>query len=88
DLHIAGLLDGDVGVEALVGHGGFHDLPGVLDLHLDGSLVQAIEIRGFGFDHFVARQRQGLGDGDTIFVRADGIYQLAGPGVINLELRV
>ena len=41
-----------------------------------------------GFNHFVTGQRERLGDRDTIFARADGIHQLAGPGVINLELRV
>ena len=45
DLAVAPLGDGDVGVEALVGHRRLDDLAGVLDLHLDRRLVQAVMIR-------------------------------------------
>ena len=85
DLGIAGFLDCHVGIKALVGHGRFDDLAGVFDLHVDGGLVQGVEVRSLGFHHLVAAQGQGLGHGHTILVGADGIDKVAGAVVVNFK---
>ena len=60
DLGIACFLNGHVGVKALVGHSRFDDLPLMLDLHLNGGLVQGVKVRGLGFHHLVPAQGQRL----------------------------
>ena len=88
DLGVAGLLDGDVGVQALVGHRCLDDLAGVLDLHLDGGLVQAVELCGLGLNYLVPAQGQRLGNGNAVLIGADGIHQIARAVVVDLELGV
>ena len=39
DLHEAGFLNGDVGIQGLVGHGRLDNLAGMLNLHINGSFV-------------------------------------------------
>lgn len=88
DLHIPCLLDADVGIEALIGHSCLDDLALMLNLHLNGRFVQAVEVRRPGFNDFIAGQRQRLAHGHTIFISPDGIHQTARPGVVNLKLCV
>ena len=78
DLGIAGFLNGHIGVKALVGHSRFDDLPSVFDLHVDGGLVQGVEVRRLGFHHLVPAQGQGLGHGHAVLVGADGIDKVPG----------
>ena len=85
DLGIAGFLNGHVGVKALVGHSGLYDLPSVFNLHVNGGLVQPVEVSGLGFHHLVAAQGQGLGHGHTILVGADGIDKVAGAVVVDFK---
>ena len=60
----------------------------MLNLHLNGRFVQAVEVRRPGFNDFIAGQRQRLAHGHTIFISPDGIHQTARPGVVNLKLCV
>lgn len=53
DLHIPCLLDADVGIEALIGHSCLDDLALMLNLHLNGRFVQAVEVRRPGFNDFI-----------------------------------
>ena len=87
NLHIAGLLDAYIGVEALVGHGCLYDLPFKLNLHLDGGLVQAVKVCGLGFHDFVAAQGERPGGCNTVLVRLDGVHQVARPSIVDLKLR-
>ena len=86
NLHIAGLLDAYIGVEALVGHGCLDNLAGKLNLHLDGGLIQAVEIRRLGLHDFVAAQGERPGGCNAVLVRLNRIDQVAGPGVVDLKL--
>ena len=85
NLHVPCLLDADIGIEALVGHGSLDDLTGKLQLHLDRGLVQSIKLRCLGFHDFVPAQGQGLGDRHAVPVRFDSIYQLPGPVIVDLK---
>ena len=57
----------------------------MLDLHLDGCIVQSIEVRRLCFHDFVPAQRQGLGHRHTVLIGADGVHQIAGAVVVDLE---
>ena len=63
-------------------------MAGVLDLRLDGRLVQAVKVRCLGFHDLISAQRQRPGGGDAVLVCPDGIHQVSGPGVVDLELGV
>ena len=58
DFHIAGLFDAHIGVETLVGHSRLDDLALMLDLHLNGCFIQAIEVRRLGFNEMCIRDRR------------------------------
>ena len=73
NLHIAGLLDAYIGVEALVGHSHLDNLAGKLDLHLDGGLVQAVKVCGLGLHDFVAAQWERPGGCNAVLVRLNRI---------------
>ena len=85
DLHIAGFLDGNVGRQALVSHACLDDLTGVLDLHLNGCLIQSVKLRCLGFHDLIPRQRQGLAHRQAVFVRLDRIHQTVGAGVVDFK---
>ena len=85
DLHIAGFLDGNVGRQALIGHACLDDLTGVLDLHLNGRLIQPVKFRRLGFYDFVPCQRQGFAHRQAVFVRLDRIHQTVRAGVVNFK---
>ena len=60
----------------------------ILDLHLDGSLVQAIEIRSLGFYNFVPAQRQRAGSGHSVLICFDRVHQIARPSIVDLKLGI
>lgn len=74
DLGVAPFVDGDIGVQSLVGHGQTDDLAGKLNLRLHGRLVQAVELGALGLHDLVAAQGQGAGAGEAILIGADGIH--------------
>ena len=60
-------------------------MTGKLQLRVEGSGVQGIEVSGLALHHLVLAQGQGFGGGDAVFACPDGIHQIPGL-IVDLKL--